>query len=73
MELELEAHFLLPLPYCFISKPAQLTHLCPAFLELLYQEPGKPIMLVFALSDPAEIMSDQCFSWSGKEWTVSVT
>lgn len=57
-----------------VSSPnqPQLTHLFPAFLELLYQEPGKPVMLVFAFSDPAEIMSDQYFSWSGKEGTVPV-
>lgn len=73
MELELEAHFLLPLPYCCISKPAAASPFVPAFLELLSQEPGKPVMLVFALSDPAEIMSDQCLSCSGKEGTVSVT
>lgn len=58
-----------------VSSPNEpwLTHLFPAFLALLYQEPGKPIMLVFVFSDPTQIMSDQYFSWSGKERTVSVT
>lgn len=54
-----------------VSSPNEpwLTHLFPAFLALLYQEPGKPIMLVFVFfrSCSDYVRSVLLMEWEGTD------